>query len=123
MFNYKNAGVDIDAVVRKYELAYGHHTRPPSGLLLPVFMLKWGRAPALGFRVDGLFFPHWATAVVLALLAAYPTFRLIRHVLTGHRRRIRGLCLNCGYDLHGNESDVCPECGAAVAATGQADAA
>ena len=27
------------------------------------------------------------------------------------RRRWRGLCSNCGYDLRGNESGVCPECG------------
>ena len=27
------------------------------------------------------------------------------------RRRRLGLCLNCTYDLTGNESGVCPECG------------
>jgi len=30
------------------------------------------------------------------------------------RRRRRGLCEKCGYDLTGNESGVCPECGPAV---------
>lgn len=35
------------------------------------------------------------------------------------RRRLerlleRGLCLECGYDLRGNESGVCPECGQGV---------
>lgn len=41
-------------------------------------------------------------------------------VLWGHRqsvrgsRRIRGQCLNCGYDLRGNTSGICPECGTAV---------
>lgn len=29
-------------------------------------------------------------------------------------RRRRGLCLRCGYDLGGNTSGVCPECGTAV---------
>lgn len=31
-----------------------------------------------------------------------------------HRRRLRrkrGLCVKCGYDLTGNESRLCPECG------------
>ena len=28
-----------------------------------------------------------------------------------YRRRKKGLCLTCGYDLTGNESGVCPECG------------
>jgi hypothetical protein len=27
------------------------------------------------------------------------------------RRRKKGLCLTCGYDLQGNVSGVCPECG------------
>jgi hypothetical protein len=32
------------------------------------------------------------------------------------RRIVNGLCANCSYDLTGNESGVCPECGAAVIA-------
>ena len=28
------------------------------------------------------------------------------------RRRVRGECVRCGYDLYANESGVCPECGA-----------
>ncbi len=30
------------------------------------------------------------------------------------RQRRAGLCVNCGYDLHGNESGRCPECGVMV---------
>ena len=30
------------------------------------------------------------------------------------RRRRLGLCLKCGYDLTGNESGVCPECGSPI---------
>ena len=29
-------------------------------------------------------------------------------------RSRRGLCLWCGYDLHGTEHDRCPECGRSV---------
>ncbi|HEY8748410.1 MAG TPA: hypothetical protein VIM11_10570 [Tepidisphaeraceae bacterium] len=30
------------------------------------------------------------------------------------RRRIANLCAGCGYDLAGNTSGVCPECGMAI---------
>ena len=44
--------------------------------------------------------------------AAYPFAAFIRGpVLRPWRRRRKGLCLNCGYDLRGNVSGVCPECG------------
>lgn len=47
----------------------------------------------------------------ILLFAAYPTIALIRGPLRRRRRRKRGLCLSCGYDLTGNKSGVCPECG------------
>lgn len=31
-----------------------------------------------------------------------------------HARRVAGACGNCGYNLTGNVSGVCPECGAAI---------
>jgi len=34
--------------------------------------------------------------------------------LIRRHRRARGLCIDCGYDLTGNESGVCPECGEEV---------
>ncbi|MCH7602993.1 MAG: hypothetical protein IIB54_09525, partial [Planctomycetes bacterium] len=34
-----------------------------------------------------------------------------------YRRRIRGLCLHCAYDLRGVDHEVCPECGAATTVT------
>ena len=33
------------------------------------------------------------------------------------RRRLVGLCIDCGYDLRGNVSGTCPECGARVMRT------
>ena len=56
-------------------------------------------------------FPFCLTTVVLL---AYPIFALIRGPLRRHRRRKKGLCVACGYNLAGNESGVCPECGEAV---------
>ena len=48
------------------------------------------------------------------LFAAYPTIALMRRPLRRRRRRKRGLCLTCGYNLTGNTSGMCPECTAKV---------
>jgi hypothetical protein len=55
--------------------------------------------------------PLWCPIV---LFAFYPTIAFIRGPLRRYRRRRKGLCLKCGYDLTGNVSGVCPECGAEV---------
>lgn len=49
--------------------------------------------------------------VIILLLAAYPLGALIRGPVRRRRRRRRGLCVKCGYNLTGNTSGVCPECG------------
>ncbi len=54
-------------------------------------------------------FPHWAPA------AAMLPFLLIPPVRSWRRRRTRpGTCSKCGYDLTGNVSGRCPECGEVV---------
>jgi hypothetical protein len=62
-----------------------------------------------GYRSDDwvLAVPHWLPA---ALLGVMPAVWLNRFRKT---RRVRrpGLCRTCGYDLTGNASGVCPECG------------
>ena len=55
--------------------------------------------------------PLWAP---LVLFAAYPTLAFIRGPLRRRRRKRKGLCRTCGYDLTANVSDVCPECAAKV---------
>ena len=57
--------------------------------------------------------PFWIAAV---LLASYPAVSFIRGPLRRYRRRKRGLCRKCGYDLTGNVSGICPECAAEVPA-------
>ena len=52
--------------------------------------------------------PFWLMGV---LLGAYPLVAFIRGPYLRHRRRKKGLCLKCGYNLTGNVSGVCPECG------------
>ena len=79
---------------------------------LPLAMYL-GAVP-LVFSVAMIFGPGWA--IVGALAARF----VIRHILPLRagmqeaellERHKRGLCLRCGYDLAGNVSGVCPECG------------
>lgn len=58
-----------------------------------------------------LFTPSWAP---VALFASYPTMAFIRGPVRRWRRRRKGLCVNCGYNLTGNVSGICPECGSGV---------
>ena len=51
-----------------------------------------------------------AMAVVALAFCVYGTIVFIR---TLWRRRL-GLCLGCGYDLCGNRSGICPECGRGI---------
>ena len=49
------------------------------------------------------------------LFSSYPTIAFIRGPLRRWRRKKKGLCLKCGYDLTGNVTGVCSECGVKVA--------
>ncbi|RJP41940.1 MAG: hypothetical protein C4547_01185 [Phycisphaerales bacterium] len=84
-------------------------------------MTRHGRTAGFGFVIgrwakDGrpYFFSrvYCPTGFALAVLVAYPAFAFTRGPLRRYRRRRRGLCVTCGYDLRGNSSGVCPECGA-----------
>jgi hypothetical protein len=55
--------------------------------------------------------PLWIPLIVFGV---YPTIAFIRGPLRRWRRRRKGLCLKCGYDLTGNVSGRCSECGAEV---------
>jgi hypothetical protein len=55
--------------------------------------------------------------VVVAALIAYPIVAVVAARGARRRRRVRasrGLCQTCAYDLTGNTSGVCPECGASI---------
>ena len=60
-----------------------------------------------------LIFPAWSLLVVTSI----PPGLLLALALARRRRKQRGLCATCGYDLRGNTSGVCPECGTPVAST------
>lgn len=57
-----------------------------------------------------LVIPLWIPFVTFA---AYPTYAFVQSPSRRYRRRKRGLCIGCGYDLTGNVSGTCPECGTA----------
>jgi hypothetical protein len=64
-----------------------------------------GMEPFTDYRLT---VPAWLPTTILAVLP------LTRGVAAARRRRRRtGRCHSCGYDLTGNVSGVCPECGSA----------
>ncbi len=59
-------------------------------------------------HIRALALPTWLVAVMFSI---FPAVAFIRGPLRRRRRRKRGLCISCGYNLTGNESGVCSECG------------
>jgi hypothetical protein len=57
--------------------------------------------------------PVWAVIPLPLLLGLYSVRVMIAQARLRHRRRM-GYCLHCGYNLTGNVSGVCPECGTPV---------
>lgn len=55
----------------------------------------------------------WSVPFALAL-SMYAAGVAIRRTDVKGRRRADGLCVHCGYNLTGNVSGVCPECGERV---------
>ncbi len=71
--------------------------------------------PATAWRTEHSYFLSVPTWFLAFLTAIYPAVFFIR---THRRRRVRRAalkpCDKCGYDLQGNVSGVCPECGEAA---------
>ncbi len=57
--------------------------------------------------------PFWA---LMLITGAIPVLSIVRCAVHNCRRRTTGPkdCPHCGYDLTGNESGICPECGSPV---------
>ena len=67
-----------------------------------------------GWKYSTLMVPYWALIVLLAILPLGG----LRGLIIRRRRRRRGQCLVCGYDLSHSQGR-CPECGAAIGESGQ----
>lgn len=61
---------------------------------------------AAGASLSFTFIPYWLSLIVLAVPTAILFYR--------DRRYPPGHCQRCGYDLTGNVSGACPECGRAT---------
>lgn len=71
---------------------------------------QWGlESPNCGKTSGGSFImvPLWFVITFVAIPTAFLFYRDRRRILPGH-------CQKCAYDLTGNESGVCPECGTAI---------
>ena len=55
--------------------------------------------------------------LIAFLIGLYPLMTFLRGPLRRWRRRRRGLCVNCGYNLTGNVTGVCSECGTKLMTT------
>jgi hypothetical protein len=71
---------------------------------------SWNEMSTLGVR--GLFVPLWIPLAIVAVPTAF--------LWWFDRHRIRpGHCPKCGYNLTGNVSGICPECGTPVKREGK----
>jgi len=66
--------------------------------------LRWTPYISGGKPFGILFVPSWIPSVIVAMPTAYLLYRGRRTAKPGH-------CRECGYDLTGNLSGRCPECG------------
>jgi hypothetical protein len=80
------------------------------GIMLPCFTPTSANCRSLTHTMIMRFTraPIWLLPLPFAI---YPTIVFIRGPYRRYRRRKKGLCLNCGYNLTGNVSGICPECG------------
>lgn len=52
--------------------------------------------------------------ILVVAFATWPILELLRGPVLRWRRTRSGRCFECGYDLRGNQSGICPECGKAT---------
>lgn len=61
------------------------------------------------YSFRGLRCPVWMLTVAFGSLLV-PCL-MVKPSLRRRKRRMNGLCIKCGYNLTGNASGICPECG------------
>jgi hypothetical protein len=98
------------------DVAINAHLRPPA----PTTSGGQSKSPRpTGLVITGtvtlqdvqlMIIPLYAPLVLLAI--AWPLWLFIPRRVRRWRRRRKGRCASCGYDLRGSAGDICPECGA-----------
>jgi hypothetical protein len=73
------------------------------------FHVAAGTLGQWSWKFSAILVPYWALLIPLAIL---PTFGFRRLIVRARRKR-RGQCLACGYDLR-QSPERCPECGRAI---------
>jgi len=71
------------------------------------------RDESLAMVTLGVVSPMWLPTALIPVMWIAVLLLSSRHRRRRLRRK-RGKCIRCGYDLTGNESGVCPECGTEV---------
>jgi len=73
------------------------------------FVLAFAPVPLLSHIIaKAMIVPFWFPSAVIWI---YPCTAFLRGPLRRWRRRRKGLCVRCAYNLRGNISGICPECG------------
>lgn len=80
--------------------------------------ISWGAVEKVFKTDEHVFMFLSAMSALIVPRTAFPTDADFDHFFTiadGHQRAASpGNCRKCGYDLHGNQSGACPECGTAI---------
>jgi|GEM_PF-4044294 len=87
------------------------HANSRIGLEMPYFRIDSARGDIYSLP---LWLPNLLTAVMLSFLVVRDK---------KHARQSTTTCLDCEYDLTGNESGTCPECGTAIAPPNKSEVA
>ncbi|HEY2587909.1 MAG TPA: hypothetical protein VGI81_19350 [Tepidisphaeraceae bacterium] len=77
------------------------------------FHVAAGTLGTWGWKFNAILVPYWALLIPLAI----PPLTGFRRAIRRARRRRRGQCLACGYDLR-QSPERCPECGRPVEGSG-----
>lgn len=70
--------------------------------------IGWNTMVWISFRRNRFHIEYW---LLLVITSTYPLFALIRGPVRRYRRKRKGLCIACGYNLTGLPEPRCPECG------------
>jgi len=107
-YNTKFAGFEISKAI-------GRHTVSKSGVVRNDISKLFSKQERIRYlwptcRTD-VKYPSWFPVV---LFGFYPVLAFYRGPVRRWRRDRQGGCKKCGYNLTGNESGVCPECGTEI---------